>query len=145
MYYVFGLLSISPTLQGQVSLSVLFTDRSNRLEQCLAYHRGSINICEMNEWGEGIKDVLSQRVEPSTPKRKHRLRHGEHEKLRSKGPAKHTWSSKLTLGQAWLEALWVCAPGEGSTRRPHPSILSKRSWDGTGNKWPTDQAEMGAV
>lgn len=28
---------------------------------------------------------------------------------------------------------------------PHPSILSKRSWDGTGNKWPTDQAAMGAV
>ena len=69
-------LSLFPTLQGQGSLSVLFTDKSNCPEQCLAYGRGSGNTCEMNEWWEGIQNVFSQRAEPNITNNKHRLKQG---------------------------------------------------------------------
>lgn len=88
--------------------------------------------------------MLSQRVEPNTTN-DHGLKHGYWGRRRGRGSARCLWSSKLSFlarhdcrhcGFVLQERVPLCSP--------HPSILSKRSWEETGNNWPTDQVKMGA-
>lgn len=87
--------------------------------------------------------MLSQTVEPNTTNN-HGLKYGYWGRLRGRGSARCIWSFKLSfLARRGCRHCVFVLQERVPLCPTHPSILSKRSWEETGNNWPTDQVKVG--